>query len=294
MSGTEKSIHCPTSRRSLAIPRLAALLSLAVPLMTTAAIPLQTLPASTTPAGSIATVEVMTNEIPGVVTEWITMAGPAKYQETPSQQEERVWLTLAGRATFSAGGQTFRADDESIARAPLGQTWLVEVPAGSTLRSIRFRKLLSEADRLEYPKFPENQKRPYFRRFSDCAPYREAIKSPKTTSRTLLPQDIVPRMAAGTVETTGADEVKRHQHPMLEQYFIGLQGNQCTVSADAESTLLPALAILHIPLGSMHGAKVQAGDKLYYVWVDFFTTKDGQEWLKMHKPVEESPAATKP
>ncbi|MEI8289473.1 MAG: hypothetical protein WCH99_08355 [Verrucomicrobiota bacterium] len=262
--------------------------------MTTAAIPLQKLPVTAAPAGSVATIEVMTNEIPGVVTEWITIAGPTRYQEASSRQEERVWLTLDGRGTFSSGGQTFSAYDESIARAPLGQAWLVEVPAGSTLRSIRFRKLLSEADRLEYPKFPENQKRLYFRRFSDCTPYREAIKSPKTTSRTLLPQDIVPRMAVGTVETTGADEVKRHQHPMLEQYFIGLQGNRCTVSADAEATLLPALAILHIPLGSMHGAKVRAGDKLYYVWVDFFTTQAGQEWLKMHKPVEESPAAAKP
>ncbi len=270
------------------------LLSLALPLMTTAAIPLQTLPVSAAPAGSMATVEVMTNEIPGVVTEWITLAGPARYQEAASEQEERVWLTLAGRGTFSSGGQRFSAEEECVARAPLGQTWQVEVPAGSVLRSLRFRKQLSAADRLEYAKFPEHQQRPYFRRFSDCPPYREAIKSPKTTSRTLLPQDYVPRMAVGTVETTGADEVKRHQHPMLEQYFIGLQGNHCTVSADAESTLLPALAILHIPLGSMHGAKVQAGDRLYYVWVDFFTTKAGQEWLKMHKPVEETPAAAKP
>jgi len=270
------------------------LLTLALPLVTAAAIPLQTLPVSAAPAGSMATVEVMTNEIPGVVTEWITMTGPARYQEPASQQEERVWLTLAGRGTFSSGGQLFSADEECIARAPLGQAWRVEVPAGSVLRSLRFRKQLSAEDRREYPKFPEHQQAPYFRRFSDCPPYREAIKSPKTTSRTLLPQDYVPRMAVGTVETTGPDEVKRHQHPMLEQYFIGLQGNHCIVSADAESTGLPALAILHIPLGSMHGAKVQAGDRLYYVWVDFFTTKAGQEWLKMHKPIEETPAAAKP
>lgn len=46
--------------------------------------------------------------------------------------------------------------------------------------------------------------------------------------------------------------------------------------------------MLHIPLGSNHGAKVEAGKKRHYVWMDFFMAKEGQEWLKMHKPVDES------
>ena len=50
---------------------------------------------------------------------------------------------------------------------------------------------------------------------------------------------------------------------------------------------LTSFAILHIPLGSKHGAQVSDGKKLHYVWMDFFTTKEGQEWLKMHKPIVE-------
>jgi len=125
------------------------------------------------------------------------------------------------------------------------------------------------------------------KKFSDCQPYKEAIKSPKTTSRTLLPENYVPRMAMGTVETTGPDRVGRHRHAMLEQLFLGLKDNDITVSADASRANLKEFWILHIPLGSNHGASVEAGKRLYYVWMDFFPTKEGQEWLKMHKPVTE-------
>jgi len=87
------------------------------------------------------------------------------------------------------------------------------------------------------------------------------------------------------VETTGPDAVAAHRHPMLEQLFLGLQDNDITVTADAVTARLTAFDILHIPPGSNHGAQVGAGKKLHYVWMDFFMTKEGQEWLKMHKPV---------
>ena len=270
--------------------RVGALLFAAAPLLLAVAIPMQPLDRGDLAQGSVRIEEVMAKEVPGVVTEYVAIAGPARYVESPSRSEERVWLALDGRAAFVHKARTFAVTEECIARAPLGETWTIDVPAGSTLRCIRFRKELSEEDRLEYAKFPAHHVQPYFRRFLECVPYREAIKSPKTTSRTLLPQDIVPRMALGTVETTGPDEVGRHKHPMLEQFFVSLRGNRCTVSADAEQIVLPELAILHIPLGSMHGAKVAAGDKLYYIWVDCFTTKEGQEWLKTHKPITEAPA----
>jgi hypothetical protein len=72
---------------------------------------------------------------------------------------------------------------------------------------------------------------------------------------------------------------------MLEQLFLGLADNDVTVSADDAQVRFPAFAILHIPLGSNHGVDVAAGKKLRYVWMDFFVTREGQEWLKMHKPV---------
>ena len=152
---------------------------------------------------------------------------------------------------------------------------------------MRICKALSAADKAEYAKYPQNNAGPHVKRFSECTPYKEAIKSPKTVSRTLLPENMVPRMAAGTVETTGPDQVSPHQHPMLEQFFMGLKGNDCTVTADAAKVSFPQLALLHIPLGSNHGVQVADGKRLYYVWMDFFGKKEGQEWLKMHTPVEE-------
>ena len=74
---------------------------------------------------------------------------------------------------------------------------------------------------------------------------------------------------------------------MLEQLFLGLKDNDIMVSADEAKAQLTSYAILHIPLGSNHGAQVREGKKLYYVWMDFFITKEGQEWLKMHKPTVE-------
>ncbi|MBK8476067.1 MAG: hypothetical protein IPL39_07065 [Opitutaceae bacterium] len=195
---------------------------------------------------------------------------------------------------FHAGGRKFALDEESIARAPLGVPWTIEVPAGSTLLCVQIRKNVSAEDRTQYPNSSQANREPYVRTFRGCTPYGEAIKSAKTVSRTLLPKDIVPRMSVGTVETAGPDRVGRHSHPMLEQLFIGLRENDCKVSADDALTDFPPLSILHIPLGSIHGAQVDAGKKLCYIRLDFLTTKAGEKWLKMHKPVVETATPSSP
>jgi hypothetical protein len=151
------------------------------------------------------------------------------------------------------------------------------------------RKRITQADRPEIARFPQFNAAPHVMKFKDCPKYGEAIKSPKTTSRTLLPENYVPRVALGTVETTGPDKVGAHRHAMLEQLFLGLRENDITVVADEARANLTPLSILHIPSGSMHGAEVAGGKKLHYIWMDFFPTKEGQEWLKTHKP--EVPAA---
>jgi hypothetical protein len=163
------------------------------------------------------------------------------------------------------------------------------VPAGEVLHALRVSRQLTGDDKAELKKYPGNNAAPYVKKFGDCPAYREAIKSPKTVSRALLPENYVPRMAVGTVETTGPDTVGLHRHPMLEQLFLGLKDNDITVSADEAKADLKAFSILHIPLGSNHGAEVATGKKLYYLWMDFFVSKEGQEWLKMHKPVEQNP-----
>ena len=41
--------------------------------------------------------------------------------------------------------------------------------------------------------------------------------------------------------------------------------------------------MLHIPLGSSHSVTVEEDEIMYYVWMDFFLDKKGEEWLKTHK-----------
>ena len=86
----------------------------------------------------------------------------------------------------------------------------------------------------------------------------------------------------GTVHTTGPDAVGAHKHPMLEQLFLGLSGNQCTVHADGFTQAFVEYDLLHIPLGSLHGVEVADKHTMYYIWMDFFLHKDGEEWLKTH------------
>lgn len=226
---------------------------------------------------------LLKGEIPGVSVDQVSIAGPALHIEAADPSHALVWLFVDGKATLLTGKLKYDIDGETIARAPQGYVWKIEVPRGQVLHAVRVRRVLTPGDLVELKKFPQNNAAPLVKRFIDCTPYGEAIKSPKTVSRTLLPENYVPRMAMGTVETSGPDVVGRHKHPMLEQIFLGLKGSDITVLADNEHANLTPFSILHIPLGSNHGAEVAAGKHLHYVWMDFFVATEGQEWLKNHK-----------
>ena len=110
--------------------------------------------------------------------------------------------------------------------------------------------------------------------YSGCPTYREAIKSSRTVSRTIVPQGPVPRFCMGSVQVTGPDVVAAHRHPMLEQLFFGLPGNRCTLSADEDRIAFGELSLVHIPRGSSHGVTVEEGYGLHYLWMDFFEGDD--------------------
>ncbi len=273
-----------THRRALILLLAASVLLCAAAALE---IPLQKLPISTAPSGQKAGVDirpVLPGEINEVTTDFVSFTGPARHAEPSRTDSELVWLFLGGKGTLRTKDRSFTLDSETIARAPLGWAWDIVVPQGQVLYALRVRKQLSPADMTELKKFPGNNTAPHVMKFSECPTYGEAIKSKKTTSRTLLPENYVPRVAMGTVETTGPDTVGAHRHAMLEQLFLGLKDNDITVIADDAKANLTPFTVLHIPLGSNHGAEVAAGKKLHYIWMDFFATKEGQDWLKMHKP----------
>ncbi len=249
------------------------------------AIPVERLRLAEGPAG-VRVQRVLAGAVPEVQLDMVSLVGPGQYEEPAPADLGIVWLVLAGQGRMTTGEHVFQVAGETVARAPHGWAWQLEAAAGEALHALRIRRALNPLDLEEFAKYPGNNAAPHVKKFSECPAYREAIKSPKTISRTLLPENFVPRMALGTVETTGPDSVGRHRHPMLEQFFLGLKDNDITVLADADRARLPEFAVLHIPLGSDHGVEVAQGRKLHYVWMDFFMSKDGQEWLKTHEHID--------
>ena len=232
--------------------------------------------------------ELLPGEIKGVSTPLLSITGPWTYLEPSTPDQDKIYLFLRGKGTLRAHDQSFPIEDETIARLPVGWPAELEAPAGAALHVLVVRRQLEDRDLAELKKYPDNNAAAYVKKFRDCTPYGEAIKSAKTVSRTLLPENVVPRTAMGTVETAGPDKVGAHAHPMLDQLFLGLKDHDVTVHADEASKAMTENTLLHIPLGSSHWVEVGDGRKLYYVWMDFFESVEGQQWLKMHKPVQQN------
>ena len=120
---------------------------------------------------------------------------------------------------------------------------------------------------------------PYALRYDDAVKYREDCKSEKTVSRMLLPEGIIPRLAIGSVQTTGPDRVERHEHPFCDQLFFSLPENDMTVEMDNVDFAMSGNTLLHIPLASSHGVAVHERGIAHYIWMDFVIDPRGIEYL---------------
>lgn len=230
--------------------------------------------------------QLLIGEIAETEIEHVAIVGPQSYTVAISHEYVNMFIVIKGKGTLQADTSYFDLVPESIAIPSAYDDMVFNIPEGEVLHYILFKRWINESDKAELAGYPdENKYDMFFTKFDDCEPYTEKIKSPNTTSRTVLPQDIMPRLALGTVEAPGPDAVGAHEHPMLDQLFLGLAGNEITVHADDISTTLGEFELLHIPLGSSHGVTVGENKLMYYLWMDFFMTKEGQEWLKTHKPV---------
>lgn len=240
------------------------------------------LPRERDSTGAPLIIDLLPDEIDGVRSTFVFLSPGAISSEPVLEMEDQVFLILSGNGRISAGGKEYLVEGQKIAHFPLG--WPVEV-MGEGEQGVALLVLhlaLTRDDLEDLTAYDERCRHPYLKGFQECETYGEKIKSPKTCSRTLLPHGIVPRMAIGTVETTGPDQVALHCHPMLEQYFLGLEDNDITVIADGKRIPLKADELFHIPLGSNHGAAVEEGCRLNYLWIDFFHDRSGLEWLKNH------------
>ena len=233
--------------------------------------------------------ELMVGEIADLIVEHMAFAGATKQTCNLEEGHVSMFLFLKGNGMLHAGSQTQSLSPESIA-IPSNEFGHVhfEISEGEELHLLKFTKKLSAKDFEDQKNFPEKNKyKLFFTRFEDCEPYTEKIKSPNTISRTVLPAEIVPRVSLGTVEALGPDKVGEHKHPMLEQLFLGLSNNDITVYADDAFSEFKQYSLLHIPLGSIHWVRVNQNKKMNYMWMDFFLTKEGEEWLNTHQPINE-------
>ncbi len=230
---------------------------------------------------------LLVGEIADLKIEHKAFLGPIKETITLLPGHTTLLLLVSGKGRLSAGSIVQSLTPDSIV-VPIADipTVQIEVERGKELHFLQFTKKLSTQDLKDLTQFPkENRQKLYATRFEDCEPYTEKIKSPNTISRTVLPANIIPRVSLGTVEAIGPDKVGAHKHPMLEQLFLGLTDNDVMVYADQVSTKFKQYSLLHIPLGSTHWVEVAENKKMNYMWMDFFLTKEGEEWLKTHKPI---------
>lgn len=226
---------------------------------------------------------LLPGEISGLVTLLHRVAADAKVAFFPEAAGyHRIMLVLEGTGTLRSGEWEQHVEGLSVAIPQLDAPLSAAPSPGSlmTLLELRWTMLPGDAESLARA----SSQLPYFLPYAAARPYSEAIKSAQTVSRTLVPTGIVPRFAAGSVQTRGPDAVGEHAHPMLEQLFLGLPGNDCVVTADGQSQRLGAGTLLHIPLGSVHGVRVADGAALHYIWLDFFRDAAGEAWIAdMHR-----------
>ncbi|WP_158847198.1 cupin domain-containing protein [Algibacter sp. L1A34] len=226
---------------------------------------------------------ILTNEIDGVTTDHITINSDITQKVDIDATHKTIYLFITGNATLTSGGKTYEIVPETIMLPNNVDDIEFKANEDETLHYLKISVLQTELDLVDIKTFPkENVDNIYFKQFTDCESYTEPIKSPQTTSRTILPNKYIPRVAMGTVRTIGPDKVGAHVHGMLEQLFLGLTDNNSVVYADEAQVDFPEYSLLHIPRGSSHSVSVEADNEMYYVWMDFFVDKDGEEWLKTH------------
>lgn len=228
---------------------------------------------------------ILPHEIEGVDFFYVGVDKESPFQFTQKKNHISIFLLIHGKGRIRQGDQIFNINEVAL----LVPSAMEEIVISATKSNLGILEIALELP-IVYQDYMEKQhnKFPYFLSYSQSKQYKESIKSEKTINRMLLPENIIPRFCMGSVETKGPDEVGLHAHPMLEQFFFGLEDNHCIVKADDSDTLFKENILLHIPLGSEHGVKVEQGKMLNYIWMDFFYTESDMDYIqKNHITIEE-------
>ena len=212
-----------------------------------------------------AAVELCKGEIPGARPVHHTIPAGQTLKFAGNCGYYHILILIQGKASFTTAGRTDVYD-----------TRLTYVPASDTDLTI-----VAETDvqilEIQWDIFPEDSEMlaEYRTEFPVRVPYQDSIqyvdrnKSPKTISRMMIPQRVIPRFSLGSVESYGYDLVKPHSHPMLDQFFFSFPENDMDVLIDGEHIPMGGNMILHIPLGADPGVDVTGDRHMHYMWIDF-------------------------
>lgn len=238
-----------------------------------------TTPVLDKPDGNMVINNLLLGEVEGLHMVYYYIKGEIGINETTQSDFYDVLLSLSGEALLKVGEKQYDFGPLAIVRIPYEEPYKVKIKKGGNFSFIRLRKSLNKDDRQLISQNRESHSLIYIKTIADCPVYSEDIKSSKTLNRMLLPVGLIPRFCMGSVKTEGPDEVGGHEHAMLDQLFLGLEGCKCSCVADGEQILLTENMMLHIPLGSQHSVSVESGDTLSYIWLDFFLTLEGQKYM---------------
>lgn len=212
-----------------------------------------------------AAVELCKGEIPGARPVHHTIPAGQTLKLVGNCGYYHILILIQGKASFTTADRTDVYD-----------TRLTYVPASDVDLTI-----VAETDaqilEIQWDIFPEDSEMlaEYRTEFPVRVPYQDSIqyvdrnKSPKTISRMMIPQRVIPRFSLGSVESYGYDLVKPHSHPMLDQFFFSFPENDMDVLIDGEHIPMGGNMILHIPLGADHGVEVTGDRHMHYMWIDF-------------------------
>ena len=212
-----------------------------------------------------ASVELCKGEIPGARPVHHTIPKGQIKTFTGKCGYYHIIILIQGCADFVTSGRTDTYD-----------TRLTYVPDSNENLTITAKTDVQLLE-IQWDIFPEDAKMlsEYQTKFPVCVPYQDSIqyvdrnKSPKTISRMMIPQRVIPRFSLGSVESYGYDLVKPHSHPMLDQFFFSFPENDMDVLIDGAHIPMGGNMILHIPLGADHGVEVTGNRHMHYMWIDF-------------------------
>ena len=231
------------------------------------------------PESTIIKNTVLPGEVKDVLIEFFSVKGPYQYNKSSKTDRYDVLISLKGNATLNTIETEYNLSSDFIVRIPYSKDYFIQVGKGKEFHFLRISKFLDKKDRFIIGQKIEEHLSVFIKPLSECPTYSENIKSDKAINRMIIPEGSVPRFCMGSVETDGPDSVDSHEHPMLDQLFLGLKNCNCTCYANKEQVFLMENLILHVPLGSMHSISVTDGDKLFYIWLDFFLTIEGQKYM---------------